>query len=211
MRTIWIARHGNREDFVDRTWKETAKWPHDPGLSPDGIIQAKELGLRLKDENITAIFSSPFLRTIQTAKETADLTDLKINVEYGLSEWLKSEWFFPSPVIIPLEDKTDMFPQINSSYRSITSPVYPETFSDMSQRVKNTVMAIIRSFPGNLLLIGHGASVDASARALVGDGLKINSSLCSIIKISGTEYNWELELNGDTSHLSDPEVSIRWT
>ena len=64
--TVWIARHGNRQDFVDRQWEKTAKWPHEPGLFPDGIIQAKELAGRLKDENISHIFSSPFIKIVLT-------------------------------------------------------------------------------------------------------------------------------------------------
>ena len=45
--TIWLCRHGNRIDFVDPSWKGD-----DPHLSADGIIQAKETGLRLKGEGI---------------------------------------------------------------------------------------------------------------------------------------------------------------
>lgn len=62
--SIWICRHGNRIDFVDPSWKGS-----DPYLSPDGIIQAKETGKRLKDENIQHIFASPFFRTVETAFE----------------------------------------------------------------------------------------------------------------------------------------------
>ncbi|NEO28838.1 MAG: histidine phosphatase family protein, partial [Kamptonema sp. SIO4C4] len=46
--TIWIARHGNRFDFVYPEWFNTAPRRYDPPLSEDGVIQAQELGQRLQ-------------------------------------------------------------------------------------------------------------------------------------------------------------------
>ena len=69
--TIWIARHANRLDFVSPDWFLTAERRYDPPLSDDGLVQASQLAQRLKNENITAIFSSPFLRTVQTANQEA--------------------------------------------------------------------------------------------------------------------------------------------
>jgi hypothetical protein len=37
---VWIARHGNRLDFVNPEWFNTAERPYDPPLSEDGIEQA---------------------------------------------------------------------------------------------------------------------------------------------------------------------------
>ena len=50
-RSVWIARHGNRIDFVDKTWRDSAALPDDPHLSPDGAIQARQLARRLKTLN----------------------------------------------------------------------------------------------------------------------------------------------------------------
>lgn len=47
---VWIARHGNRLDFVNPEWFNTAERPYDPPLSEDGIVQAKQLGQRLVGE-----------------------------------------------------------------------------------------------------------------------------------------------------------------
>jgi broad specificity phosphatase PhoE len=58
--TIWIARHGNRLDFVRPEWFDTALRRYDPPLSKDGFVQAKQLAQRLKGENIRHIFASPF-------------------------------------------------------------------------------------------------------------------------------------------------------
>ena len=73
---IWICRHGNRIDFVDPSWQGT-----DPYLADDGIVQAKETGIRLREEGIQHIFASPFLRTIETAHHIAEAVDLSVKIE----------------------------------------------------------------------------------------------------------------------------------
>jgi hypothetical protein len=36
---IYVTRHGEREDFKNKQWRETAERPHDPPLSADGLTQ----------------------------------------------------------------------------------------------------------------------------------------------------------------------------
>ena len=96
--TIWLCRHGNRIDFVDPSWKGD-----DPPLSEEGVIQAKETGLRLQGEGIAPLFTSPFLPTIETAHHIAEALDLSIKIEHGASEWLNAEWFSERPVHLPLD------------------------------------------------------------------------------------------------------------
>ncbi|MBW4669877.1 MAG: histidine phosphatase family protein [Cyanomargarita calcarea GSE-NOS-MK-12-04C] len=87
MQTIWIARHGNRQDYVDRNWRRTALKPFDPSLSADGAVQAQKLAGRLVGEKIRHIFASPAFRTLETANYTAEALNLPIKIEAGLSEW----------------------------------------------------------------------------------------------------------------------------
>ena len=42
----------------------------------------------MQDENIQHIYASPFLRTVQTAHQVADVLSVPVRVEYGLSEGL---------------------------------------------------------------------------------------------------------------------------
>lgn len=70
---IWV-RHGHRVDHVWEEGKEK-KDDVDPELSADGVTQAKEAGVRIKEliekEGYQGcqikVVSSPFLRTLQTA------------------------------------------------------------------------------------------------------------------------------------------------
>jgi broad specificity phosphatase PhoE len=200
--TIWISRHGNRLDFVNPDWFNTAKRRYDPPLSEDGILQAKQLGKRLKLEPITHIFSSPFLRAIQTANQVAEILDLSIKIEAGLSEWLNPDWMTETPEIHPPEILAKSYPRIDWSYQSQILPSYPESQEAVNQRTAATAIKLVQEFSEDILLVGHSASVVGATMGLVGGNPTINTSLCCLIKLVRHQQQWELQLKGDTSHLN---------
>lgn len=207
--TVWIARHGNRLDFVNPEWFNTAERPYDPPLSEDGIEQAQRLGQRLVGEGIVHIFASPFLRTVQTANEVANCLDLPIKIESGLSEWLNPSWMATEPERLPLEVLQENFP-IDPSYTSRVVARYPETSEMVFQRTAETAQRLIDEFSDDILLVGHGASVVGCAQGLVGGTPEINASLCCLVKVVRQGQGWVMELNGDTSHLTKTEEVIRF-
>lgn len=209
LQTVWIARHGNRLDFVEPEWFNTAKRRYDPPLYQDGFIQARELGQRLKNENISHIFASPFLRTIQTANEIAAILDLPIKLEAGLSEWHNIAWMSEAPEIHPEDFLKSEYPRIDWSYESYILPRYPETKEDVNLRIKNTVSQLLQDFSDDILLVGHGASVWGATVGLVPAHPPFDVALCSLTKIVGNGENWQTEFYGDTSHLSKTEDRIR--
>lgn len=210
--TIWIARHANRLDFVNPDWFNTAERRYDPPLSDDGLVQASQLAQRLKSEKIAAIFASPFLRTVQTANQVAEVLDLPINLESGLSEWLNPQWMSENPERMAIAELTALFPRINPNYTSRVIAQYPETEEIALARSGETAQKLAAEFREEILLVGHGASVLGATMGLVGDIAKteITASLCCLIKVTGQEPNWVLELKGDTSHLTQVEEIIRF-
>ena len=206
--TIWIARHGNRQDFVDSNWIKTAARPFDPGLSADGIQQAQELAQRLARENIHHIFASPFLRTVQTAHHVAEVLDLPIKVESGAGECLSFPFCPIKPEILPLEILAQQFPRLDLTYQSRVSVTYPETKQTAKQRAAETIQQLKTDFPDNLLIVTHGATLVNMTRELVGSEAKIRSSICCLVKLVNRGEQWQMELNGDTSHLSQPKTGI---
>ncbi len=208
--TIWITRHGNRYDFVNPDWFITAERPYDPPLAEDGIIQAQELGKRLKSEKITHLFSSPFLRTVQTAHEVASILDLPIKLEAGLGEWLNPNWMDHAPKIRSCQILAQQFPRIDLNYTSRVIPQYPESETMMKQRTAQIAQQLAHEFEGVLLLVGHGASVLGTAEGLLGNPVTIHASFCCLTKLVQNKGNWELVLAGDTSHLSQTETTIRF-
>jgi broad specificity phosphatase PhoE len=199
--TIWIARHGNRLDFVHPEWFNTAKRRYDPPLSEDGIIQAKQLAERLKYEKISHIFASPFLRTIQTAHQIAETLNLDIKLESGLGEWHNREWMSEHPQIHPRELLELDYPRINWNYSSYIIANYPETETTMMSRIGATIKHLITNYSEDILLVGHSVSVLATTQELIKGNPTVNTSLCSLVKLVRYGNNWKMELNGDTSHL----------
>ncbi|RMF25407.1 MAG: histidine phosphatase family protein [Cyanobacteria bacterium J083] len=209
--TVWLARHGNRLDFVQPEWFNRAKLRYDPPLSDDGLIQAQKLAERLKTEQISQIFCSPFLRAIQTANEVAKILKLELQLEAGLGEWHNPEWMSYSPKLHPPEFLAKQYPRINWDYKSLVIPHYPETESMVNQRTAKTARLLVKKYyPKNILLVGHSASVIGATKGLVGKEVEIKASLCCLVKLrlhyslSKPSNQWIVELNGDTSHLTNP-------
>ncbi|MCC5643514.1 histidine phosphatase family protein [Nostoc sp. CHAB 5824] len=210
---VWIARHANRLDFVNPDWFLTAERRYDPPLSDDGMVQAQQLAKRLKGENITHIFASPFLRTVQTANAVAEMLKLPIKLETGLSEWLNPAWMTEEPERLSTPALAELFPRIDISYTSHIAAKYPETHEKVRERSGQTARCLATEFfPEDILLVAHGASVLGGAMGLVGEIAKteVKASLCSLVKVVREDPEWLLELKGDTSHLTHIEEVIRF-
>lgn len=210
---VWIARHANRLDFVNPDWFLTAERRYDPPLSDDGFIQAQHLAKRLKEEKITHIFASPFLRTVQTANAVAEALDLPIKLETGLSEWLNPAWMTEEPERLSIAALVELFPRIDLSYTPRIAAKYPETREQVRSRSGQTARCLAAEyFPHHILLVAHGASVVGGAIGLVGEiaETEVKAALCSLVKVVRQEPEWLLELKGDTSHLSRIEEVIRF-
>lgn len=203
--TIWIARHGNRLDFVCPEWFNTALRPYDPPLSEDGFVQAKQLAQRLKGENIRHIFASPFLRTVQTAHAVAEALDLPLKLEWGLCEWLNPEWMATKPETAPLAELVKKYPRIDLSYQSYLVPQYPETPESVClNRAAETARYLAATFAEDILLVGHGATVLGSTMGLIPGvtAFDLRTPLCCLVKLVRENDQWAIKLNGDTSHLT---------
>jgi broad specificity phosphatase PhoE len=210
---VWIARHANRIDFVNPDWFLTAERRYDPPLSEDGIVQAQQLANRLKKENIAHIFASPFLRTVQTANAVAEVLDLPIKLETGLSEWLNPVWMTEEPQRLSTPALAELFPRIDTSYTPHIAVRYPETHQQMVERSGQTARCLTMEYaPKDILLVGHGASVLGATMGLVGEIARtsVKASLCCLVKVVRSEPEWLLELKGDTSHLTQVEEVVRF-
>ena len=199
--TIWIARHGLRLDFVYPEWFNTAQRRYDPPLSQEGFQQARQLGIRLETQSISHIFSSPFLRGIQTAYPVAEKLNLLIKLESGLSEWLNPDWMTHHPQTYPTQLLKVDYPRIDWSYSSSIIPQYPEDEEMVMQRTAETISQLLTHFSGNLLIVAHKISVVAITRFLT-NANSLDEPLCgSLVKLVHNGNGWDLKLNCDISHL----------
>jgi broad specificity phosphatase PhoE len=197
---VWICRHGARIDFLDPSWKG-----HDPHLSPDGVVQARETGVRLRDEGIQHIFASPFLRAVETAHLIADAVNLSVKIEQGLCEWLNPDWFTERPRFLSLEELSRRFSRVDPSYQSAVIPRYPETGEESSVRAGQAACLLANTHKGDMLLVSHGHAVIGMTLAVMGQHCSFSTGLCALIKITRHDGSSLLELAGDCSHLSGGE------
>lgn len=208
--TIWIVRHGNREDFGNPDWVKNAVRPYDPALSADGERQAQEAGASLKGQPLHRIFASPFLRTIQTAHHIANAVDLPVALEPGIGEILPT--LSQVPDYISTQEGTQRFARLDTTYTPVGSLVYPESELEGYRRSAQTVQQLADSHPNhNLLFVTHAAPVIGIVRHLAGIQEKISVPLCSIFTLQRNGHGWQLVGGqGDVSHLSDSATSLRY-
>ncbi len=207
---IWLVRHGNRQDFVDPAWRESARFPDDPPLSADGFEQARRLARRLREERISAIYASPFLRTLQTANEVARELDLSVRVEPGFGEHLNPEWFPRPPELHPMSELAQWVSRLEPGPISTTLPNYPETTEAAHRRAARTVDSLVRRHVDPVLLVGHGASVSGAVLLLAREVRETPCPLTGVFKLVRVGEIWKVELRADTSHLDASAGPLRY-
>jgi broad specificity phosphatase PhoE len=206
-RSIWLVRHASRLDFDDPGWAARAARPADPPLSAAGRREAEALAWRLAGERIAHLFCSPFLRCVETAAPIAGRLDLPIALEEGLSEWLNPAWFPAPPQTAPIAELVARVPAVDARHTSRGSARYGESGEEALLRSGDTARRLVEEFAGDLLLVGHGASVIGAAAGLLGVAPgRVGSVLpeppyASIWRITAAERGWRLALAADIAHL----------
>lgn len=166
---IWLVRHAHRLDFIQPAWFETANLPYDPPLSALGWQQSLELVAKLQNSHVKKIFTSPYLRTIQTAYPIAQSLGLSIQVEEGLREWLHPEWSPSLPETLPIEILASQGLLIDLGYQSQVSPVYSETIDQLLARSAQVIRNIIYLSQDSVLIVAHKHLLLGMVAALVGN------------------------------------------
>lgn len=205
MQTLWLARHANRQDFVDPDWPETAERPHDPGLSPDGVEQAKQLGHQVSSIDVDRILASPFLRTVQTAHHVATVTEQEVLLEPGLGEWLNPDWFAAPPQTLAPSTLAERFPTVRLDHEACLHPTYPEAKEKALERLGTTARCLCTRYPEQtLLLVGHGITVQGILHGLVGsDVADPGCPLASLTRVEYQNDSWRIHCRNETGHLTE--------
>jgi len=153
---VVVARHGERLDYVRReagdNWNAQADRPYDPPLTYHGKYQATKLGQHLATGSdlkeldlppISCIYTSPFLRCIQTSlsaqkgmmmvqscDSTAPPPPPPVRLEYGLAESINEAWY--RSWALPGSDGTWAFQR--------NSVLDPSTFHPLSKQPIQTLL-----------------------------------------------------------------------
>jgi broad specificity phosphatase PhoE len=221
-KNIYFARHGERIDWIDKTWIESAKQRFDPPLSPYGFQQAHELGVYIAklQPRITHIYTSPFLRTIQTALQVANQINknvlstneiTKIRLEPGYSEyfpdeviWNENSIYQPLRQLPEISENLEYFDQ---DYDSVIKADYylqtkAETRHQLRDRLKRVLQCTldVHTPDCNILIITHAATLIEGVRALLTVTEKRSEEV-----IKNEEV--EITTNQDKNNLSERDMS----
>lgn len=147
---LYILRH------EDRTQDATFFSP----LTKDGLENSEKLIELLKELNINLIYSSPFIRTLQTIHPYAKYKNLKINIDYSLSELQHPDLIPPNSYQVTLPKYIAKDFNYNKIYESLMQPTqfkYPEDEQAMMKRVKKILTKILTNHKGdeNIIIVTH--------------------------------------------------------
>jgi probable phosphoglycerate mutase len=149
---LTLVRHGEPErNAIDL---------RDPGLSALGRAQAHAAGVRLRVEEYDAVYSSPQLRALQTARIITDGSGRPIEVDDGLVE------FDYGAEYVHYDDASD--PVWRRYFAGDLSP-WGLTAADFHTRVSGSMAAIVEDHrEDKVLAVCHGGVINAWTCQLLG-------------------------------------------
>ena len=153
---LYVLRH------EDRTMDLTFFSP----LTKNGLEKSIELIKHLEKEKINTIYSSPYIRTLQTVYPYAKKYNINPKLEYSLVELYQEDNIPKKSYQITLPEYLAESFNYDNEYKSIIIPsdvTFPEPVSDFSNRVKKFIRNIIRNNykeDKNILLVTHQGVID---------------------------------------------------
>lgn len=139
---IILIRH--QERYEEKTF--------DVHLTEHGLEMAKTLPTQLEpyfnQYDVKAIYSSPFIRCLETAQPLLKALDTQVCVEYGLLEYFSLEDGFSANNYRNLRPEEEKTYRVRGSYTSRFKPydmVYPEEPRDVLSRTRRLIYALQHS------------------------------------------------------------------
>ena len=130
-------------------------------LTDSGTYNSFNLVNILEEEKIDVIFSSPYIRCIDTINPFSKKNSININIEYSLIEFLNEKLIPQSSYKIELPDNIKKNYLINKNYKellSIEDLKYNENLDDVLKRMKYFIKYIFKEYgltDKNILIISH--------------------------------------------------------
>ncbi len=201
MLTLYITRHGETEWNLE---KRMQGWSDSP-LTAKGIENARELGLRLKDTEFEAIYSSPIPRALLTAQTISAEREIPIVMDDKLREIHMGEW--------EGKDQSFLTETYAAEYSSFwkTPHLYTsatgENFKELQERVIEAVETIKTLHQkGNVLIVTHSIVIKALMAYFKGNSLNdlwlppfIHGTSLTIVELD--EDRNSIVLEGDMAHV----------
>jgi 2,3-bisphosphoglycerate-dependent phosphoglycerate mutase len=130
-------------------------------LTMNGLLNSNKLIPLLEKEKINKIYCSPFIRTLQTIYPYSNKHNIKINLEYGLSETHHENIIPKQSIGLYLPEYLSEQFNYNINYKTLIEPTnitYPEREKDVEKRTKKVLKQIILDnykTDNNIILVSH--------------------------------------------------------
>jgi probable phosphoglycerate mutase len=206
---IFLVRHGS----TPLTAEDRFAGATDVPLSDEGRAQAEHLAQRLSIQNIAAVYASPLLRTMETARILARPHGLEVQTRDGLREISHGRWeqltrrevekAFPEEATAWEEDPYTFAPEGGESGLAVTARSLP------------VLMEIVRAHESaNVLVVSHKATIRLLLSSILGfdprryrDNLDQSPAALNIVDFKDPVHS-RLTLFNDTSHYTKAGLAI---
>lgn len=200
MQQIYLVRHGETD------WNQQFRYQgrQDIPLNETGRRQALIISGRLNSEGITAVYSSPLLRTRETATLIAERHGLIPCYEHGLAEIDFGDWEGAAYTELAMEQRLIADRWIIDP-ESVHIPG-GEDFTSFKNRVSVSYDHILRNNAGNIAIVTHAGVIRVIVAGLLAIPAASLVRLClmpsSLTKLVYDDWgNGYLELFNETCHL----------
>ena len=206
---IFLVRHGS----TPLTAEDRFAGATDVPLSDEGRAQAQHLAQRLSSQSIAAVYASPLLRTMETARILARPHGLEVQVRDGLREISHGRWEqltrrevekeYPTEASSWEEDPFTFAPEGGESGLAVTARSLP------------VLMEIVRTHESaNVLVVSHKATIRLLLSSILGfdprryrDNLDQSPAALNIVDFKDPVHS-RLTLFNDTSHYAKAGLAI---
>lgn len=199
MTRLLLTRHGE----TDYNRNGILQGQLDIDLNERGIEQAQQLSERLRDDDITAVYSSTLKRSRRTAEIVAGPHDLEVDSLEELNE--RSYGALDGE---PKEKRQQRIESTGSPWHAWT-PENGESLGDVANRSVPIIEQLRKEHMGEtVVVVAHGAVNKAILATMVGadsgHGHVIRQSNTCINELEFEDYRgWRINRMNDVSHLID--------
>ena len=160
---VLLIRHGEPVAWA----KELCHGALDVPLSDEGLIHAKRIGDRLRNERLDAVYSSPLTRALATASAVSESHGLELVIREGLTEI-----DFGAFEGRTFEEIAASDPDLYARWmREPTRVRFPggESFGDLRKRVADEITRIRAEHDGgSVAVVTHGGVIRAVLAEVLG-------------------------------------------
>ncbi len=202
MLELLLVRHGQTEGNKKRLYQG---WS-DTRLTEKGMLQAKQLALRLRERKLDYIYSSPLGRALNTARAVNEYHNLEIITVDNIKEIHFGDW-----ENLSAEELKELYPNYMEKWRT-NCPKYSapggESLEEAYSRINPWFERLIKdNSEGTILIVSHAGAIRAMISNLIGRGTESHWNYiiknCSISTINVHDGFPMLAGLNDVSHLEN--------